>query len=192
MSVDLARQYFNFRGDLEERGIKFSYCGVLTEDILSGLGDALRQKMNYDGVHPTVSRGVFSSFVEQVQNVIRYSAEKQLPLDGSEANADDELSFGLLAIGRHKNGHHFVSCSNFIHATDMERIKESLEKLRGLDRKQLATLMKETLRAAPPDGSKGSGVGFIAIAREASAGFEFDFAPIENTDMFYFTFEAYF
>lgn len=192
MNIGLAKNYFNFRTDLEERGIKFSYSGVLTEDILSGLGDALRQKLAYDGVPPAVSRSVFSSFVEQVQNIIRYSAEKQSPRDTSTLKEEDSLSFGLLAIGRHKNGFHFVSCSNLIHAGDVARIKLSLEKLHGLDRKQLTALMKESLRAAPPVGSKGAGVGFIAIAREASAGFEYDFTPVDNTAMFYFTFEAYF
>lgn len=192
MSDGLAKKYLDFRNDLEERGIKFSYCGVLTEDILTGLGDALRQKLDYDGANPAVSRGMFSSFVEQVQNVIRYSAESQSPLDASEIRDNETLRYGLLAIGKSKNGTHFVSCSNMIHTKDMERLKPALEKLRGLDRKQLTTLMKESLRNGPPDGSKGAGVGFITMAREASQGFDFDFTSIDNADMFYFTFEAYF
>ena len=192
MSVGLAKKYFDFRSDLEERGVKFSYCGVLTEDILSGLGDALRKKLDYDGVSPSVSRGMFSAFIEQVQNVIRYSAENQSPKDHEQVNDDEKLRFGLLAIGLNKNGTHFVSCSNMIDRNSMERLKPALESLRGLDRKQLTTLMKETLRDGPPEGSKGAGVGFIAMAREASAGYSFDFTQLDNSDMYYFTFEAYF
>jgi hypothetical protein len=53
-------------------------------------------------------------------------------------------------------------------------------------------MMKEQLKEGPPEGSKGAGVGFIAMAREALGGFEFDFYPIPDSDNVYFTFEAYF
>ena len=83
------QSYLAFRKELEDRGIVFSYSGFLNEDILSGIGNALRSKMTIDGTEEKISRAVFSAFVEQVQNVIRYSAEteSQAPEDPQERDA---------------------------------------------------------------------------------------------------------
>jgi len=208
LEAQIASGFYQFRSELEKRGIVFSYSGILTEDILTSIGGALRQKMTLDRTDPKIARGVFSSFVEQVQNVIRYSAETQeipapeaseaKPLSTTDAsteeggNEENLLRYGLVAIGRLSDGRHFVSCSNMVAASQADGIRASLERLRGLDRKALTTLMKEQLKEGPPDGSKGAGVGFITMAREALGGFDFDFYPIPDSDNVYFTFEAFF
>ena len=76
--------YLSFRKELEDRGIVFSYSGYLNEDILSGIGNALRSKMTIDRTEEKISRAVFSAFVEQVQNVIRYSAETSTQASSGE------------------------------------------------------------------------------------------------------------
>jgi len=208
LEAQIASGFYQFRSELEKRGIVFSYSGILTEDILTSIGGALRQKMTLDRTDPKIARGVFSSFVEQVQNVIRYSAETQeipaaeaseaKPLSTTDASTEEDgneenlLRYGLVAIGRLPDGGHFVSCSNMVAASQADGIRASLERLRGLDRKALTTLMKEQLKEGPPDGSKGAGVGFITMAREALGGFDFDFYPIPDSDNVYFTFEAFF
>jgi len=208
LEAQIASGFYQFRTELEKRGIVFSYSGILTEDILTSIGGALRQKMTLDRTDPKIARGVFSSFVEQVQNVIRYSAETQeipaaeaseaKPLSTTDASTEEKdneenlLRYGLVAIGRLPNGRHFVSCSNMVAASQADGIRASLERLHGLDRKALTTLMKEQLKEGPPDGSKGAGVGFITMAREALGGFDFDFYPIPDSDNVYFTFEAFF
>ena len=205
MESKIAGGFYRFRTELEKRGIVFSYSGILTEDILTSIGGALRQKMTLDRTDPKIARGVFSSFVEQVQNVIRYSAETQAVPEGtavqgstaanqepSAVEQENLVRYGLVAIGRQPDGKHFVSCSNLVSAAQAELLRGSLERLRGLDRKALTTMMKEQLKECPPEGSKGAGVGFIAMAREALGGFEFDFYPIPDSDDVYFTFEAYF
>ena len=70
------KSYLSFRRELDDRGIVFSYSGYLNEDILTGIGNALRTKLEIDQTDQKISRGVFSAFVEQVQKVIRYSARR--------------------------------------------------------------------------------------------------------------------
>ena len=91
MEAQIASGFYQFRSELEKRGIVFSYSGILTEDILTSIGGALRQKMTLDRTDPKIARGVFSSFVEQVQNVIRYSAETQ-EIPAAEASEAKPLS----------------------------------------------------------------------------------------------------
>ena len=189
------QSYINFRKELSDRGIVFSYSGYLNEDILYGIGNALRIKMITDRTDEKISRAGFSSFVEQVQNVIRYSAETspEVPLH-DELNTPEAivLPYGLVAIGIHPDGRYFVNCCNIIQSIDTVRISEQLESIRGLDRKQLGVLMRQQLRDGPPEGSKGAGVGFISIAREANGNWEYDIIKNFKDGFDFFTFEAHF
>jgi len=179
----LAKQMFEFRNYLHEEGIMFCYSGYMTEDILSGIGDAIKKKLALDSADKATVRGVFSIFVEQMQNVIRYSAERE------SHDEQNELSFGVLTVGK-DNGHFFVSCGNAVENKDAKRLKEQLALIQGLDKDGLKTLYKETLRGETPEGSKGAGVGFIDIARRSNHGFDYDFVETQG-DRAFFTMKAY-
>jgi hypothetical protein len=188
------RSYLGFRKELEDRGIVFSYSGYLNEDILSGIGNALRSKMTIDRTEEKISRAVFSAFVEQVQNVIRYSAETSSQASSGEVAGEETvvLPYGLVAIGEYPDGQHFVTCCNMVLSSDTKKLSEQLESIRGLDRKELGALMRQQLRDGPPEGSKGAGVGFIAIAREAHGNWEYDIVKNAKEGFDFFSFEANF
>ena len=77
----LASQLMDLRGMLHSQGIIFAYSGYVTEPVLSGVGEALKQKLTIDDADTKTLRSVFAVFVEQMKNIIRYSAEKaQAPL----------------------------------------------------------------------------------------------------------------
>jgi hypothetical protein len=188
------RSYLGFRKELEDRGIVFSYSGYLNEDILSGIGNALRSKMTIDRTEEKISRAVFSAFVEQVQNVIRYSAETSSQASSGEVAGEEAvvLPYGVVAIGEYPDGQHFVTCCNMVLSSDTKKLSEQLESIRGLDRKELGALMRQQLRDGPPEGSKGAGVGFIAIAREAHGNWEYDIVENAKEGFDFFSFEANF
>lgn len=200
-------EFFALRQTLQSRGIVFSYSGYLNESILTGIGNALQSKMAIEHADSKVSRGIFSTFVEQVQNVIRYSEEKIGPEekikkeiqaardDGREADLpldEGELRYGTVVIGEKKDGTRFVTCANLVKNEKVPRIKDSLESIRGLTRKELTHLMREQLKEGPPEGSKGAGVGFISIAREANGNWEYDMVPLPDGQFTFFCLEAYF
>ncbi len=192
------QSFLDFRNELSNRGIVFTYSGFLNDDILTGIGNALRTKLALDHTDNKVSRGIFSAFVEQVQNVIRYSAETQGPeVDEEGVVADDpllnqEIRYGMVAIGDRADGKRFVTCCNMIEQKNVSKLQASLESIRGLDRKELTKRMREQLKDGPPDGSKGAGVGFVSIAREANGDWDYEMVPTEDPNMFFFCFEAYF
>jgi len=76
-SDSLAKSFYDFRNSLRSRGIIFSYSGYVTEPVLKGIGEALKQKLVLDEADTKTMRNVFAIFVEQMQNIIRYSAEKE-------------------------------------------------------------------------------------------------------------------
>ena len=98
----LASQLMDMRAMLHSQGVIFAYSGYVTEPVLSGVGEALKQKLTIDDADTKTLRSVFAVFVEQMQNIIRYSAEKaqaSLP-PASEAGALKEIRYGILTIGQ--------------------------------------------------------------------------------------------
>ncbi|GAB6040871.1 SiaB family protein kinase [Endothiovibrio diazotrophicus] len=181
----LAEEMYDFRNRLREQGVVFCYSGYFTEEILAGVGGAIRRKLELEAADRNTVKGLFSIFVEQVQNIIRYSAEREPP----PGAAGESLRYGVLTVGR-EGDRHFVSCANLIRRADVERLDRSLHRIRGLDHDALKALYKETLRGAVPEGSVGAGVGFIDIARRARRGFTHDFFTVDD-ETAYFCLKAY-
>ena len=165
----LAGDLFRLHSDFAAHGVMVCYSGYMTQAVLEGLGNALRTKLAIDQAERAVAKNLFSVFVEQVQNVARYSAECE-----GAADAEPELRSGILTVGKDDAGY-FVACGNLVQTAAVERIRDELKELQGLSRSELMALYKQTLKRGPPQGSKGAGVGFIDIARLAARGFEFDF-----------------
>src|SRR5215510_14084220 len=119
----LASQLMDMRAMLHSQGVIFAYSGYVTEPVLSGVGEALKQKLTIDDADTKTLRSVFAIFVEQMQNMIRYSAEKaegMLP-PASESKALMEIRYGILTIGR--EGRDYVVCAgNLVERADVERL----------------------------------------------------------------------
>ncbi|MBV8650862.1 MAG: SiaB family protein kinase [Alphaproteobacteria bacterium] len=189
----LANELFGFGSQLRRSGIMFAYCGYVTESVLSGVGDALKQKLVIEDTDTKTVRSVFAVFVEQMQNIIRYSAEmgarpssanSASSEQGAAAGAASELRFGIVTIGREADGF-VVKAGNLVDKSDVERLRAKLEHIRGADRDTLKAMYKETLKTEPEAGSKGAGVGFIEIARRASKPIAFDFAEVDDQFAFF-------
>jgi len=176
----LAEEYFSFRNILAQKGIIFSFSGYVSEGILFALGDALKQKMAIEDTDTNTMKRVFSVFVEQVQNIIRYSADR---LSG-DVGKPVELSSGIIAVGQ-ENGKFFVICANKIRQDDMDRLREKLDHLKSLDREGIKAFYKEKLREEPDPESKGASIGLIEIARRSSAPIDFDFMPGDDGYAFF-------
>jgi Family of unknown function (DUF6272) len=182
----LAGQLMDMRAMLHKHGVIFAYSGYVTEPVLSGVGEALKQKLTIDDADTKTLRSVFAVFVEQMQNIIRYSAEKaqSSPPSDQPSSALMEIRYGILTIG--KEGDDYVVCAgNLVVRTDVDRLNSKLSKIRDLSRDELKALYKEQLRAEPEQGSKGAGLGFMEIARRASKPLEFDFTNIDRDHAFF-------
>ncbi|MEI6712609.1 MAG: DUF6272 family protein [Verrucomicrobiota bacterium] len=178
---------------VEDHGIHLCYSGVITEAILTSVGASLRHKLELEGIDRKTRKSIFSAFVEQAQNVIRYSSKVQdAPVvarwGGAELGAFGGVSllgpyrYGSLAVGTRKDGMHYVTSSNVIVAGEIQRLKELIDEIRLLDRAGLMARMKTILKEGAPSGSRGAGVGLITIAREASGGLDYTFKTIDTGD----------
>jgi len=168
----------------KERGIVFFYSGYFSQRVLLAVGDTIRHKMSADDVDSNTAKKIFTVFVEQVQNIIRYSAER---IDETqEKHEESELSYGIVVIGKDSRGRYFVDCGNVVDKKDVERLKQNLEEIRKMDKDELKKAYKEKLREGPDEHSKGAGIGFLEIARKASEPIEFGFKDTDECHSFFY------
>ena len=167
---------------LAQQHISLCYSGYLSEEVLAGLADALRSKMAADNQDENVRKRVFSVFIEQVQNVMRYSADRLEDTDGTDHR------FGIVTFGVHDK--FFVLTGNRMLTTDAERLRAKLEEIRNLNKEDLRAYYREQLNAPQEEGDKSAGLGLIEIARRVSQPFEFDFILLDD-DTSFFCLKAY-
>jgi hypothetical protein len=177
----LAQELLEIRFALRRRGIIFAYSGYVTESVLTGLGEALKQKLTIEDASTKTTRSVFAVFVEQMQNIIRYSAERLPPDAEDEASA---LRYGLLTIAQ-ENGDHIVYTGNLVQRADVERMRLYLAEINGLDKRELKTRYREQLRLGPGTLPRSAGIGFIEIARRVSKPLEYDFIDVDDQTAFF-------
>ena len=178
--MNLAQWYYECQQSLMNRGIILSFTGFVSEGTLYSLGEALKQTMARDETDNNVAKKVFSVFVEQAQNIIRYSADR-VDTDGPPAS---EIGAGMITVGR-DGTRFFVMCGNLVPASDVEHLRERLEIIRGMDKEQLKAYYREKLKEEPEAQSKGASIGLIEIARRATGPVEFDFLAMGDKKSFF-------
>ncbi|MBF0335738.1 MAG: hypothetical protein HQL40_19210 [Alphaproteobacteria bacterium] len=175
----LARDYLDFKRALDAKGILFSISGHISEAILFSVGDALKKRMAVADTDVNTVKRVFSVFVEQVQNIIRYSAER---IDGPGDN--EQLSHGTVSVGL-IDGRFHVACCNVIRNEEVPMLRARLEHLRALSKDDMKAYYREQLREPPASDSRGATIGLIEIARRAARPIEFGFEELDQTLTFF-------
>jgi hypothetical protein len=166
---------------LMKEGIIFCFCGSVSQSIVEGIGETLWQRMELEGTQTTTISKVFPIFVEQMQNILSYSAEKIT----SEKNGGEELRFGIVTVGK-AEGRFYVCCGNYVEKQSAETLMQRLRELRLLDKEQLKELYKKQRKVVTLDGKlKGAGLGLIDMARRASKPLEYDLIPVDEAKMFF-------
>jgi hypothetical protein len=172
---------FDLYKDLKRDGVIFCFCGPASQAVIEGIGETLRQRMELEGVGTSVINRVFSVFIEQIHNILHYSAEK-IP---EAKTVEGELRFGIVLVGMWE-GRYYVRCGNFVPNKQVRALSQLLEQLQGMDKDELKTLYKERRRSPEAsDNSKGAGLGFIEMARKASDPLKFDFTTVDKDTSFF-------
>ena len=171
---------YDFYQDAKGKRIIFYYCGPIAHTSIEGAAQTLRRNLQYEEAGNLISQSVFSVFIEQMQNILNYSAERLQKAD----QEDDELRVGVVVIGHKENGY-FILCGNKIYNRDISGLEEKIESIRNLSKDELKTLYKERRRMEVLPDSKGAGLGLIEMARKGSQPIEYSFTPIDDIFSFF-------
>ena len=167
------------REQLKQEQIYLNFAGPLSQSLMEDVVGIVRRKMILEGERTATVMNVFAIAVEQVQNMIRYSAE-MIPDD--EQNA--EFRFGILLVGC-EDDRYIVSSGNLIQKDEIAELRERLTILQGMDKDALKQFYKEQCRRISDPNAKGAGLGLIEIARKSTRPLEFDFQIVDKTYSFF-------
>lgn len=136
------------------------------------MAEAVKLRAEHTGAVGQTRRKLFSSFIEMAQNIVHYSAD----LHEKEGKVTEpSMRHGAVFITQ-TDEHYYLHCANPVDADMAEKLRVKLEHLRSLTNEEIKSAYKEMLRAETPVDSKGVGLGFLTVARDASAPLEFEFS----------------
>ena len=168
-----------FYHQLQNKGIIFSFSGPISQSLLEGIGHTLKQKMTLEETSTNIIQNVFSIFVELMQNIINYSAQRVTAIE-----SESEISYGVLIVGK-KEDHFYIISGNYIQKEQEALLREKLSKIRSMNQKELKQYYKQQRREHIDEASKGAGLGFIEMARKASQPIDFEIARMESGYSFF-------
>jgi len=185
---------------LNDKNIMLIYSGPLWSEGIGGIAGAIEKRMEFDEMPQETSQKVFSVFVEQMNNMLMYSAEKEKfehTDDSHELSPKGTFVLGVLretgSCGaaeqnsrNKKSKTYFIQTGNVMKHSSMEPVKKRIDYLNTLDKKELRKYYKEQMHIEDTNtDSKGSGLGFIEIARRISSKIVYSFSPYNEGFVFF-------
>lgn len=167
----IADKYGSFFHLARQHQVIFYYVGYFSQHIVAAMADAVKLQLEVAGVAAPTRRKLFSSFVEMAQNIIHYSADALTP----PSQQNGELRHGSVCIRREDDGSFSLLCANPIESAAAQELRIKLSALRSMTLEEIKQAYRQTLREETPEGSKGAGMGFLTVARDAREPLEFDF-----------------
>jgi len=176
-----------YTGVVEKLNIKVIYHGPMWEDGIKGLAEMVKTHLSHDRIKGSASKAIFSVFVEQVTNMLMYSAEKeQYPAPPDNELVDVPIGMVIMGNKTDKRDTFFVQTKNAVKNENMAFLTERINYLNSLDKNELRQYYKERMRSDNDNPeSRGAGLGLIEIARRATAPIEYSFAPLPDGFSFF-------
>jgi len=168
---------------LDDNGIVFlSYGGMLSQDLISNMTDALEKEAEKNNVSLSASTNIFTIFVELSQNMMNYSKSK--------SECDDKFdSKGLVLVGYNKEDNsYYVLSRNVLDSADKEKISPKLTEIKSMNRDEVKKRYRELRRSGLDKHNQGAGIGFLEIAKRCD-NIDFKFTDI-NKSKYQFMFQA--
>ena len=178
----MIKKLYKFKDTIQKDGVICCFTGPFTQDLLIGIGETLKKKMELEGESMSTAIDLFSIFVEGTQNIIRHSAER-LPSKQS-ATETGSLALGIIVIGQDDKSY-YVQGGNYIENNKVGPIRDKLNALRNMNKEELKNYYKEQRKIELHNNLNKTGLGFIEVARKVSKPVEFEFEKIDDTYSFF-------
>ena len=168
----LYEEFNDFWDVARKRHIIFFYVGYFSQHVVAAISETIKARLDTAGAAGPTRRRIFSSFVEMSQNIMHYSSDTLTPGDQD----DRQMRRGSFCIGM-KGDSFFLLCANPVDRAGVDGIRSRLEPLHSMSMEEIKSAYKKALRDETPADSKGAGLGFLTMARDASEPLEFEFVP---------------
>ncbi|MCL2184567.1 MAG: SiaB family protein kinase [Treponema sp.] len=173
-------EMINWHKTLNEKKIILIYSGPLWSQWIGEIAGTLKKHLEIDNIPINTSQEVFSVFIEQMNNMLMYSAEKikfEVSPDKQEVY---ESPKGMFVLGKEGNSY-FIQTCNVMKKENSLLIKNRIDYLNTLDKQELRKFYKKQMKTDDDNPeSKGAGLGFIEIARRISSKIEYSFSDYDE------------
>lgn len=169
---------FDLKETFNSEGILICFAGPFSHSIIEELGNAVKRYLEAEQMTKDTMMDVFSTFIEQTQNVRNYARQK-----ADEGNLERDFNSGIVVIGKSGSGYE-VSSGNIVEKGDIRAALDTLDMLKDLDKKALKILYKEQLRKPTPPGGN-PGLGLIDMSRKASQPLRYTLRDMDDRYCFF-------
>lgn len=171
---------YKLKNQIKQAGLLFCYSGPISQGIIEEVGDTIKSRIIVESSNTTLALKIFSIFIEQSQNIVKYSSDSEMD-DAAEKN---RLKDSIIILGR-KEGKYFIGFGNLIENTRKDQLKAKLDNIRKMDKTALKIYYKEQMRRNIDLDSTSMGMGLIEIARNASEPLEYDIRKVNREYSFF-------
>ncbi|MDH3710193.1 MAG: SiaB family protein kinase [Cyclobacteriaceae bacterium] len=170
------QSHLNRSPSFEDSEILLSYRGTVTDELFDTILELAEHKLDQEQTSKQVKRKVFKVLVESLQNV--YHHFDDLPLTTESFPVTFTLEKDKLT--------YCISTGNHILITKVEELRNLIEDVNNMDRKQLKSFYRNRLGDGSFSERGGAGLGIVDIIRKSGEKITYDFRRV-NEDYSYFS-----
>jgi len=161
-----------------ERNIVLDFQGAISQDLVVGMGELLKNKSSQDFGRAMMVKKLFSIFIEMAQNIAIYSAER-VHLDDRHG----DVGAGIIVVTE-ENKNYTITSGNLVKKEAISKIIEHCQKINRMEKEELRKFYKAQIKSSRERGKKGAGVGLIDIARKSGNVIRYVITRVDDINSF--------
>jgi len=164
---------------MSERNIVLDFQGAISQDMLVGMAELIRNKLSQEFGKSSIVKKIFSVFVEMAQNIAFYSQERVFM-----SNQAESVGAGIIMLTEGEDHVFTVTSGNLVKKDSVPAIVKHCRRINEMDKEALKQFYKEQLRLKRDKGKRGAGVGLIDIARRSGQPIQYGVTSVDNLNSF--------
>jgi hypothetical protein len=161
-----------------ERNIVLDFQGAISQDLVVGMAELLKNKSSQDFGRTIMVKKLFSIFIEMAQNIAIYSAER-VHLDDRHG----DVGAGIIVVTE-ENKIYTITSGNLVKKEAISKIIEHCQKINHMEKEELRKFYKAQIKSSRERGKKGAGVGLIDIARKSGNAIRYVVTQVDDINSF--------
>lgn len=153
--------------------LNYIYRGLFDSDITNYILSLAEKNIIESKIQARTKKRVFHIMVESIQNITRH-----------QDFSDDDLAETAFFVIQKNGTFFYVTTGNTINKSDIEPLKEKLEKLNNFSKDDLTKFYLEILNDGKISSKGGAGLGLIEIVRKSGNKLFYDFKEVSDEKAF--------
>jgi hypothetical protein len=167
---------YDLHNSLLKHKIILVYEGEFTQEITKSVLSMAEKNMETLNEDTSIKKKVFNVMVECLQNICKHSEEF--------SPENTMFNTAVFTIGK-ENNEYRIATGNVIYNDRVEKLKNKIDNINGLDKEGLKELYKNALSASELSEKGGAGLGFIDMARKSGQKLDYTFIKIDDQISFF-------